>query len=509
MNGAITIRGERFVLEARPNGKANYSVTALDGAGNELHSDVLNLSSATARDRFVARLHGVPPLAANAAALKLARLADAARDLSSGAAEGPAPTAGFETIDPWEDPMAAGTLLLMLVETLARFMVLPAGADVVIALWILHAWTIDAFEISPILQITSADRSSGKSRLMDLLAMLLPRPFRETNPADAVIFRVIERHLPTIMLDEADNIDWRNRSELLSMINNGYRRAGAFVWRCVGDMFEPTPFRVWAPKVLTGLKALPDTTASRCLVIRLIRKPTGAAVDELRVSRLHGELLDFRRRACRWAADAVTDLRERAPELPDGMTDRQRDNWEPLLAIAEQAGAQWRERALHAIVALHAGQDIADEGSVGEQLLRDARDAFGTDERIETAELLGTLHQLQDRPWGDWKHGKPLSPQGLAALLRKYGIRPLGVTQREGDRTFKGYARMAFEEAWRTWVPVTDCVTDSKAEPSRAEVEPPNRLPTPCDGCDGFLPGLEGTASGELEVSDAWESDAA
>jgi integrase len=57
---------------------------------------------------------------------------------------------------------------------------------------------------------------------------------------------------------------------------------------------------------------------------------------------------------------------------------------------------------------------------------------------MPTREILDYLIGLVDRPWGEWK-GKPLSPQGLAAQLRRFDIHPLGKTHREGADTFKGY----------------------------------------------------------------------
>ena len=46
-------------------------------------------------------------------------------------------------------------LMNELVETLSRFVVLPTGAPVAVALWIVHAYVIDGVFITPILAIVS------------------------------------------------------------------------------------------------------------------------------------------------------------------------------------------------------------------------------------------------------------------------------------------------------------------------------------------------------------------
>lgn len=434
--------------EAAPPGRAN---------GGHLHANVLNLAIAKARDEFIDRLPEAIRAAAVSAAIELASLADSARELAGTAEkEDEEEQQVFEALEPWDESVSGADLLAAIITVLERFLVLPPGGVEAVALWVLHAWGLDAFQISPILAITSAERSAGKSQGMDVLQMLVPRPMRDTNPSDAVIFRTIEQYQPTVMLDEADTIDWRSRSELLGMVNNGYRRTGAFVWRCDGDDHRSRPFRVWAAKVLAGLKSLPDTTASRSIVIRMERKAKTKKLDRLRWDRVYAELQPLRRQVLRWATEHVVQLGEADPALPAGFTDRQQDNWIPLLAIADHAGGDWSTRARTAAVALRAGRDSVDQGSIGEQLLGDIWDAFGDREVMPTREILEYLIGIENRPWGEWR-GKPLSPQGLAALLRKFEIHPLGLTQRQGTDTFKGYARESFVRAWAIWLPdVTD-----------------------------------------------------
>ena len=58
--------------------------------------------------------------------------------------------------DPWHETVDGGELIARIAATAKTHIVLPPGADVVIALWILLTHVHDAFDVSPLLCITSA-----------------------------------------------------------------------------------------------------------------------------------------------------------------------------------------------------------------------------------------------------------------------------------------------------------------------------------------------------------------
>ena len=59
---------------------------------------------------------------------------------------------------------------------------------------------------SPILGVTSSDPDSGKSTLLAILELLVPKPFRSAELTGAAAFRTIDREHPTMIVDEADDI---------------------------------------------------------------------------------------------------------------------------------------------------------------------------------------------------------------------------------------------------------------------------------------------------------------
>jgi hypothetical protein len=139
--------------------------------------------------------------------------------------------------------------------------------------------------------------------------------------------------------------------------------------------------------------------------------------------------------------------------LLESLPARAADIWEPLLGIALLAGREVLAQAESAARALSGRGEVSD-GSLGEVLLKDIRDLFEVRGvgRLSSAELLAGLLELEESPWADWRAGKPLSVNRLAALLRPYEIRPRTIRLPDGQ-TPKGYLREQFEDAFARYLP--------------------------------------------------------
>lgn len=358
-------------------------------------------------------------------------------------------------------PLGAGegaALLDDLVAFVRRYVVMTPSQSAVIALWIVHAEALEAAETTPYLAITSAEKRSGKTRLLEILAGLVRRPLATSNISDAALFRAVAAGAPTLLFDEVDAVfgpKARDREDLRSLLNAGYRR-GAEVWRCVGDGSKQKveSFPVFCAKALAGIGELPDTVADRAFPVRLERRAPGETVERYRRRDVEPEATALRERVERFARQGLETLRAARPDLPEQLDDRGQDAAEPLLAVADLAGRGWPERARAAIVELR-GERPADAESIGLRLLSDVRSAFdrrGT-ERLSSADVLEALHGLEEAPWGEW-YGRPLTARGLAKLLTPYRIRTRTIRLDDGsDGTAKGFLREQFEHAWSRYLP--------------------------------------------------------
>jgi hypothetical protein len=341
---------------------------------------------------------------------------------------------------------------------LARFVAYPSDAARVAAvLWTAHAHLLECFESTPRLAHLSPEPGSGKTRALEALELLVPRPLHAVNATPAALFRKVsdEAGPPTILFDEIDTLfgpKAKDNEDVRGMLNAGHRR-GATALRCVvrGKEVSVEEFPAYCAVALAGLGDLPDTLMTRSVVIRMRRRAPGETVEPFR-HRLHAaEGHDLRDQLAEWADRIRSDVQDAWPTIPDGIEDRNADVWEPLLAVADAAGGDWPERARVAAVALVA-QSQEKALTLGVQLLADLRQVFSTttDDHLGTDDLLHALVALDESPWGDLR-GKELDPRGLSRRLSQYGVKSRNV--RVGDRVVKGYSRHDLHDPWERYLP--------------------------------------------------------
>lgn len=370
---------------------------------------------------------------------------------------------------PWPDVVDGSALLGELVNFIRRFVVMTEGQATVWALWVAHTHALDAAEQTPYLSITSPEKRSGKTRVLEVSELVVARPWLTGRVSAAALVRKIDFERPTLLLDESDaafNGEKDYAEALRGILNTGHRANGC-ASLCVGKGadLEVRDFSTFCPKAIAGIGRLPDTVADRAISIRLRRKAGAEKVARFREKAVRTEASPLLAKLEAWAAANMQNLRAAKPELPDQLSDRAQDGAEPLLAIADVAGGGWPERARQALVKLFSGVDSEDD-SIGVQLLRDCRSVFearSDEDRLASASLCGALLELEESPWRELHKRGPLTVRDLSRLLSRYGI--ISGTIRVGEKTAKGYYRSAFEDDWARYVPQTGfpSVTTSQA----------------------------------------------
>jgi hypothetical protein len=363
----------------------------------------------------------------------------------------------FLEIDPWPEPVDDGAgLLADLSKTIREYVISTQAQGDGVALWVMQTHSFDIVEVAPKLLIKSAERRSGKSRLLEVLAHLVPRPQPAANIKSATLFRVIEEYRPTLLLDEVDTY-LKDDPELHGIINSGFNKAGAKVLRAVpiGDKWEVREFSTWCPQAIAGIGHMPDTIVDRSFVIEMKRKLPTEKVAKLR-RRDAGPLIELARKAARWAADHVADLAAIDPEMPESLNDRAMDAWEFCIAIADLAGGEWPVRARTAAREL-SGDGAIENESARIKLLADVRDIFEqtNDDILFSWEIVKGLSALNNRSWAEWgRDKKPITPTAMSLLLSP--LLPPGIksgTVRKGENTNKGYRRKDLEDAFSRYLP--------------------------------------------------------
>ncbi|SOD76268.1 Protein of unknown function [Streptomyces sp. 1222.2] len=367
-------------------------------------------------------------------------------------------------LTPTASPIGGAALLNDVEAFHRRFNVFPTeAAYVAVTLWDAHAHLVDCFETTPRIAFLSPEPGSGKSRALEIVETLTPRPVSTVSASANALYRLVDSAagLPTVLFDEVDTIFGPKAGadeQLRGFLNAGYRRIGGAL-RCVGEGSNQNAqvFGSYCAVAMAGLGSLPDTVLTRSVIIRMRKRAPNEKVEPYR-QRIHekqGHAL--RDRLAKWA-DTVRDQVTNAwPDLPDGVSDRPADVWEPLLAVADAAGGCWPDRARAACLDLIRAAHDNDEASLGVRLLTDLRDkVFGDADRVPTAVILEVLLSMEDAPWGD-VDDKPLNSRSLARMLSQYvtpankPIKPRGIRTPSGFP--KGYYAEDLTDAWTRYCP--------------------------------------------------------
>lgn len=316
-----------------------------------------------------------------------------------------------------------------------------------------HAQT--AWEHASRLVVKSPIKRCGKTRLQEVARELVHNPLPTTNISTAALARSIsEDDPPTLILDEADTV-WgkkEQRSEgaedLRGILNSGHSRGWPYIrWDAARARQETCP--TFAMAIIGGIGDMPDTIEDRAVVLSMRRRAPGEQVTQWRTRRAVPQLRALRDRLHTWVTARSQELADAEPDVP--AEDRVADTWEPLVAIADAAGADWPERARKACQAL-GGDTRPDPDTAGERLLADLYDVWdaGDDDELFTRTLLDRLCELEEAPWLTWHRGDRLTPRGLAALLKPWGVESRNI--RKAAEQAKGYRRCDLTDAWNRYV---------------------------------------------------------
>jgi hypothetical protein len=380
-------------------------------------------------------------------------------------------------IRPTENPDA----LLRDVEAFVRrFCAFPSEhALVAVVLWAAHAHMVGHFHTTPRLLLSSPEAGSGKTRVLEVLNLMVPEGMFSVSPSPATVFRTLAQRQITLLFDEVDAI-WSkrgkddNHEDLRALINAGYKR-GATIPRCVGPKHEVVTFPVYAAVALAGLGDLPETIMTRSVIVRMRRRAPAETVEPFRSRQHDAQGHALRERLADWAAVVGPATGEAWPEMPDGIVDRPQEIWEPLVAVADAAGGDWPRRAREACLSLcRVAEDRRT--TLGVRLLADLRTIFRDRDALATQTILDALVAGEDSgldadaPWSDLA-GKPINVRKLANMLKQYGVSSTKV--KVDGRALQGYRREDLWDAWQRYLP------SGTAEPEPAEPEEPDFEPVP------------------------------
>ena len=350
------------------------------------------------------------------------------------------------------------------------------GQSEIAVLWAASHYALDATDNVMHLLARAPTKRSGKSRLLQCLAMLTPNAQLDVNVSvSALMFDMNrDKDKPSLYIDEIqDAFSGENRAPLQILLKAAIERGTTIPRRIMGndsEIGETIRYRIGPnPIGLAGVNPqLSDTILDRCIPINLRRKTRDEKTDRwsYRKARKDGEAIGVK---ISIVLETILDwLAEANPYVPMQLEDNDRavEGTRLMLAIADAAGQTWPQIAREALTQILGSKE---DYSISERLLRDLQivfDANATD-RMITAEIMTSLIALEntDSPWAAmWGRDFPLTeeyqrytanPRGammkFSELLAPFGIKTH--VMRIGKNTARGLTREDLADSFRRYLP--------------------------------------------------------
>jgi hypothetical protein len=362
---------------------------------------------------------------------------------------------------PWPDAIDAGAMFGAARGVLARYLAEPATTLDALVLWALHAWCVRAggdahapFEISPRLVLAANDARADHARALRLIGWLTPAPLIVARTVAAHAVRALATEQPTLLIDDVAG-GMLYRRDMRTLIAAGAQRDGLFLGAAT-KRNRSGRMACFAPTAIATAAVLPDDLRVRAIVVPMM--PAPAARARAALGDAPDDVLLLRAQMQAFAVATPVDLLAAEALMPRAFGTASRENWAPLVAIAQAIGAACARRAVAAAQTLQAG-DPAPASNLA--LLADIRALvpMGEGQGLATAHIIERLTADTERPWAVIRRGRKLDARELADRLRTFGVRP--VTLRLGDDAFaRGYRAADLRDAFdRYLTDVTSHVT--------------------------------------------------
>ena len=287
-------------------------------------------------------------------------------------------------------------------------------------LWCAHALLMEHWDISPRLGFVSALPGSGKTNALMLTSYLCGPVGRAgditVNVSPAAFVRKgngAEGRQPDLhpqFLDEIDNLynaaSKDGSTDLTtSILNGGYKRGAKYERMTGPNNDRVTVFGTFGAVALAGLgKArLPDSLTDRLIKIPMEPFKTGEDPDRFRQRILESEHKTYRDALADFCIEADGKIDIDAVAIPEGLSGRDIDNWEPLLAVAAVAGGDWPSRAARCAVWFCAEKAMTKRDSLALRLLKEVVEYLQEVRKAETSQIWQHLYNKSGAPWRDFK----------------------------------------------------------------------------------------------------------
>ena len=320
-----------------------------------------------------------------------------------------------------------GDLLAEVRGFIHKYVELPSNFEAISALYILLSWVYDPLPTLPYLRALG-DYGSGKTRFLEVTGAIVFRAIRAagaTSPSP--IFRIIDMYRGSLVLDEADFARSDAVSEIVKILNSGYK-PGSPVLRSEptnSKNWEPHSYNVFGPKILATRKRWTDRALeSRCLTwesegltrqdIPLVLGPRFRSEAAVLRCKLLGFRLDYLPKVIKFNLEDARPVGNLEPRLQEILL--------PLKAIAE--GDATMEATLDEFIKGMQEEILEDRrNSLPALVLETILSIRGEGRELSAKEISERLNQ------GDLvkehldRAEQTISPRRVAAVIKNFGLK--------------------------------------------------------------------------------------
>jgi len=140
--------------------------------------------------------------------------------------------------------------------------------------YVLSTYVYELFDAMGYL-FMSSDPATGKTKWANILKNMSFNSVDVTSPSESVLFRLTESSKGLLFIDDYDKVDEKKKAQIEQILKVGYRKGGKTCrTEKIGDLFLPTFFDVYCPKIITNTEGLDYITETRCIPLHLLRTKT-------------------------------------------------------------------------------------------------------------------------------------------------------------------------------------------------------------------------------------------
>lgn len=339
-------------------------------------------------------------------------------------------------------------LLVELVETVKQYIVADDEVITVLVLWCIFTWCMDIVYYAPILHITSSEKQSGKTKLLNITKRLTCSPKIVSSITKAALFRKVSERQDTLLFDKLEKT-FLKQKDVINMFVSGFIDDGRSIICCIGKGNDPKPYCTWGAKAICSLGMLPKEINAVSIVLPLKRKSKNEKIIDIISS--NPEIWN---KLTNKIAKFVEDNKEMIAtiEVPyvEELTDTLNDYWSSLFKIALTVNVNWFEKAKKAAISLTCGDHQIEGSNI--ELLKAIKTIFDEkqERNISSDELCITLNK-QHPNLKILNKGKELTPRGLANILKEFSITPNTVNL-SSNKKRKGYKLKQFTDIFDNYL---------------------------------------------------------